>query len=89
MSEIGDWTYEPPDYEVGLSDGWTHEVCTKEYEQGVELLTDRIGPEVNGYANFKYTLVCLDCAVKFEFEQTEFVGFDEREIPNYDEDFAR
>lgn len=81
------WEYEPPDYEVGLSGGWTHTACSEEYDQGVEELSDRIGPEIKGYAEFKYTLVCLDCTAQFTFTQSEFVGFDEREIPNYDEDF--
>lgn len=84
MGDIGDWTYEPPDYEVNILESWTHEVCPKEYEQGAEILSDRIGPEIGGYAKFKYTLVCLDCGEQFSFEQAEFVGFDEDEIPNYD-----
>lgn len=84
---IEDWDYEAPDYEVGLSGGWNHEACTVEYEQGVMWDTDRCGPEVNGYADFRNTLECLDCGVKFEFVHPEFVGFDEREIPNYDGDF--
>lgn len=75
------WSVDPPDESVGIfGTAWSHESCTREYDNGVDFTEEMFGPEVKGYVKTKCTLRCLDCGTVTTFESDVFVGFPEEEM---------
>lgn len=72
------WHVEGPDPEVGIfGDLWSHEECSREYDQGVEVSEHLHGYATNGYVDNTVTLHCLDCGATESFEDAVFVGYEE------------
>lgn len=76
------WSVEGPDESVGIfGDAYCHEVCTKEYDKGVDEIeiADLSSPGVDdqGYVSVLTRLECLDCGAHTEYQNKFFVGKDE------------
>ena len=76
------WSVDGPDESVGLFGwSWSHDTCSREYEQGVEFTEEMYGEaDSKGYVKTKCRLHCRDCDAITQFESDVFVGFPEEEM---------
>lgn len=74
------WTFEPADPSVGIfGEGWIHEICPVEYDQGVTTESRLSGRKVRAgvvYADETHTLTCNDCGATTQFTDEALMGFE-------------